>query len=68
MKESVVYQEILAEGKLKGKLEGKLEGELQGKLKEARKIALNLLNMGMTVEQVAQVTELSVKDVENLRT
>lgn len=59
MKESVVYQEILAEGELKG--------ELQGKLKEARKIALNLLNIGMTVEQVSQVTELSVNDVESLQ-
>ncbi len=55
MRESVVYQEILAEGELKGKLE------------EARKIALNLLKMGMTVEQVSQVTELSVEDVQNLQ-
>ncbi len=78
MRESVIYQEILAEGKLQGKLEGEQIGEQRGiitgkqeialnLLKEARKIASNLLNMGMTVEQVAQVTELSVKDVESLQ-
>ncbi len=50
MRESVVYQEILAEGKRK----------------EACKIAMNLLQIGMTVEQVAQVTELSVEQVRIL--
>ena len=55
MRESVVYQEILAEGRLEGKLE------------EARKIALNLLKIGISVEKIAQVTELSVEDVRNLQ-
>lgn len=59
MRESVVYQEILAEGRLEGKLEGKLE--------QARKIALNLLKIGISVEKIAQVTELSVEDVRNLQ-
>ena len=66
MKESVIYQQILAEGELKGELKGKLKGKLEGKLESSRQIALNLLQIGMTVEQVAQVTELSVEEVQTL--
>jgi predicted transposase/invertase (TIGR01784 family) len=59
MKESVIYQEILAEGERKG--------EKIGERKSERKIALNLLQLGMTVEKVAQVTELSVEEVQSLQ-
>jgi predicted transposase/invertase (TIGR01784 family) len=54
MKESVIYQEILA------------EGLAEGKLKTARHIALNLLRLGMSMEQVAQATELSLEEVQVL--
>ena len=54
MEESVIYQEILAEGLAKGKL------------KTARHIALNLLRLGMSMEQVAQATELSLEEVQVL--
>lgn len=58
MKESVIYQEILAEGLA--------EGLTEGKLKTARHIALNLLRLGMSMEQVAQATELSLEEVQVL--
>ncbi|RCJ14864.1 hypothetical protein A6S26_09385 [Nostoc sp. ATCC 43529] len=50
MPESVIYQQILEEGEAKGKAEGKAE--------TIRKLALNLLRIGMSLEQIAQVTEL----------
>jgi predicted transposase/invertase (TIGR01784 family) len=62
MKESVIYQEILAEGLA----EGKREGLATGKLKTARHIALNLLRLGMSIDQVAQATELSLEEVQVL--
>jgi predicted transposase/invertase (TIGR01784 family) len=62
MKESVIYQEILAEGLA----EGKREGLTEGKLETARHIALNLLQLGMSMEQVAQATELSLEEIQVL--
>ncbi len=55
MRESVIYQEILA------------EEEIKGKAKEKRKVALNLLQIGMSLEQIAQVTELSIEQIQDLQ-
>ncbi len=67
MRESVIYQEILEQGKAKGMAEGKAEGKAKGMAETARKIALNLLGIGMSLEQVAQVTELSIEQVRVLQ-
>ena len=71
MRESVIYQEILEEGKAegiaKGMAEGIAKGEAKGKAETARKVALNLLGIGMSLEQVAQVTELSIEQVRVLQ-
>ena len=71
MRESVIYQEILeegmAEGIAKGMAEGIAKGEAKGKAETARKVALNLLGIGMSLEQVAQVTELSIEQVRVLQ-
>ncbi|MBE9142658.1 Rpn family recombination-promoting nuclease/putative transposase [Planktothrix mougeotii] len=58
MRNSVIYQEILQEGKREGKREGKLEAK--------EEIALNLLRMGLSLEQVVQVTGLSLEEVQSL--
>jgi predicted transposase/invertase (TIGR01784 family) len=75
MKESAFYQEILQEGKLEGRQEGKLEGRQEGKLEgrqegklEGRQegkleVAQQLLQLGMSVVQVAQVTGLSEQEL-----
>lgn len=55
MRESVIYQEILEEGEAKGKAE------------TTRKLALNLLRIGMSLEQISQVTELSLEQVQVLQ-
>ncbi|MEA5554765.1 Rpn family recombination-promoting nuclease/putative transposase [Anabaena cylindrica UHCC 0172] len=59
MRESVIYQEILEEGEAKGKAKGKAE--------TTRKLAINLLRIGMNLAQIAEVTELSVKQVRDLQ-
>ncbi|MEH2120504.1 hypothetical protein [Nostoc sp.] len=59
MRESVIYQEILEEGEAKGKAQGKAE--------TTRKLALNLLRIEMNVEQIAQVTELSIEQIKVLQ-
>ncbi len=62
MRESVVYQEIRKEALDEGRQEGRQEGLIQGK--EA--VAWNLLQAGMTVEQVVDFTDLSVDLVRQL--
>ncbi len=63
MRESVIYQEILAEGEAKGEI----KGEIKGEAKEKRKVALNLLQIGMSLEQISQVTELSIEQIQALQ-
>ena len=71
----MIYQEILeegeakgiAKGEAKGEAKGIAKGEAKGKAETARKIALNLLGIGMSLEQIAQVTELSIEEVRVLQ-
>jgi predicted transposase/invertase (TIGR01784 family) len=75
MKESVIYQEILlagkaegkAEGKVEGKAEGIAEGEAKGKTQERNQIALNMLRSNIAPDLVAQLTGLTLKQVQKLQ-
>ncbi len=67
MRESVIYQEILQEGRLEGKQEGLKRGmEIgvdQGIQLAKKEFALNLLREKMTPEAVVRLTGLSLKEV-----
>ena len=63
MKESVIYQEIL----LAGKAEGIAEGEAKGKTQERNQIALNMLRSNIAPDLVAQLTGLTLKQVQKLQ-
>ncbi|MCW6038638.1 hypothetical protein K4A83_20520, partial [Spirulina subsalsa FACHB-351] len=75
MRESVIYQKILEEGLQQGKMEGlqqgKMEGLQQGKMEGLQQgkeeVAVNLLQNGMTVELVAQLTQLPFERVQSLQ-
>ena len=58
MKESAVYQEILQEGLQKGLQKGRLEGKLE--------VAQRLLQLEMSLSQVAQVTGLSEQELQQI--
>jgi predicted transposase/invertase (TIGR01784 family) len=58
MKESAVYQEILQEGLQEGLQKGRLEGKLE--------VARRLLQLEMSLSQVAQVTGLSEQDLQQI--
>ncbi|TAE00535.1 MAG: aspartate aminotransferase [Bacteroidetes bacterium] len=51
-----------------GKEEGLQEGEQIGEHKKAIKTAEKCLLKGMTVEETAELTELSVKEVQKIAT
>jgi predicted transposase/invertase (TIGR01784 family) len=67
MKESVIYQEILLEGKAEGKAEGIAEGEAKGLAKASNQIALNMLRSNIAIDLVAQFTGLTLKQVQRLQ-
>ena len=71
MRESVIYQDILAEGKAKGIAEGKARGIAEGKAKgiaeEKNQIAMNMLRSHLNIDLIAQITGLSVRQIEKLQ-
>ena len=62
MRESVIYQDIWEEAQAEGEAKGKAEGVQEG----VRLVAVNLLNNGMALEEVARMTGLSLQEVELL--
>jgi predicted transposase/invertase (TIGR01784 family) len=83
MKESVIYQEILLEGKAKGLAEGEAKGLAKGEAKGLAKgeakglakgeakasnqIAQNMLRSNIAIDVVAQFTGLTLKQVQKLQ-
>ena len=65
------HTEGLAEGAAKGRAEGLAEGETKGHAKGLadgmRNTALNLLARKLPVEEVAQITALSISEIEKLK-
>ncbi len=67
MEESVVYQEILREGLAKGKAEGLAKGKADGKVEATNQIAINMLRSNMSPDLVAQLTGLTLKQIQKLQ-
>jgi predicted transposase YdaD len=68
MRESVIYQEIKAEGKEEGLQQGKQEGLQQGRQREAT-LVLRLLNRRLAEVSdniEAQIRQLPVEQLEDL--
>jgi predicted transposase/invertase (TIGR01784 family) len=55
------------EGKKEGRIEGRIEGEIEGRIEEKRQFALKLLQRGMTVTDVTEISELSEDEVRRLQ-
>lgn len=66
MEESVIYQDILQKGEARGEIRGEARGEARGKIKGKAEVAKNLLNLGMTLAQIAEVTGLTIEQVSQL--
>ncbi|MGA9225943.1 MAG: hypothetical protein WB217_06325, partial [Mesobacillus sp.] len=50
-----------------GKIEGKIEGKLEGLLIERKRIVSKLTRENFTVQQIADLTELSIEEVKKLQ-
>jgi len=71
MRESVIYQDILEEGREegeeKGLQKGRQEGLQEGKEEKARQIALKMLSAGFPIPEIARFTDLSPATIEELQ-
>ncbi|MDJ0517350.1 MAG: hypothetical protein QNJ74_14235 [Trichodesmium sp. MO_231.B1] len=63
LKKTRFYQEAFLEGKEQGRKEGKLEVQQEAILLEKFSVVPNLINLGLTVEQIAWAMELQVEQV-----
>lgn len=59
-------EEGLAEGRAEGREEGLAEGRAEGELQKARAIAVEMKRAGMTVDMIAQFTQLAPEEIERL--
>ena len=66
MKESVIYQDILLEGKTQGQAIGMAEGKAEGKAETTRQLTLNMLRSGIAVDLITEITGLTLKQVQKL--
>jgi predicted transposase/invertase (TIGR01784 family) len=55
------------EGEKKGREEGRQEGRQEGSHLKALQVAANMLNKGMDVATIVEVTGLSTKDIDDLK-
>jgi len=54
------------EGRIEGRIEGKMEGKMEGKKEKALDIARKLKQKGVTTEDIADFTELSIDEINKL--
>ena len=67
MRESEIYQEILQDGEAKGIAKGEAKGKAEGEAEEKTRIALNMLHSGIAIDLIAQLTGLSLEQIQKLR-
>lgn len=60
-----IYNEGVEKGEQFGFLRGEQSGVQKGELKKARETTLALLEMGMSVKQIAKAVNLSVETIQN---
>jgi predicted transposase/invertase (TIGR01784 family) len=66
MKKAWLVQEFMEEAKAEGKVEGKAEGKAEGLEEAVRWVAVNMLKIGISPEQVAVATGLTLEQVQKL--
>lgn len=58
---------LMSDARREGRAEGEAKGRVEGIAEEKLATAKRLLNMGLSVQDVAKGTSLSVEQVENLK-
>ncbi|NSX83958.1 Rpn family recombination-promoting nuclease/putative transposase [Wolbachia endosymbiont of Atemnus politus] len=66
-KEKAILEQRLDDAKLEGRLEGIQIGEEKGEMKAKIAVAKNLLKAGVSVDLIAESTDLSLDEIQKLR-
>ena len=61
-----VIMDAIDEGEARGKSIGLAEGEIRGSRRKAFETAKNLLQFGLSPENIAQATGLTVREVQSI--
>ena len=67
MDEKAIYQAGLNNGEEKGKKLGRAEGEKIGREKTMKEVAKKLLKQNMEIENIAEITGLTIEEIEKLK-
>ncbi|BDR55446.1 hypothetical protein [Xylocopilactobacillus apis] len=54
-------------GRAEGKVEGRAEGKVQGKVEGKQEFARKLMNKGMSIQEISDLTDLSIEEIEKLK-
>ncbi|MCS6906016.1 MAG: hypothetical protein RML72_00710 [Bacteroidia bacterium] len=57
------YQQGIEKGRAEGKIEGKIEGKMEGKVEDA----INAIQLGLSDELIARITNLPIEQIQVLR-
>lgn len=59
-----LYAQIKEEGKLEGKIEGRIEGKMEGKRETQKEIVLKGWLKGISIEILADMTDLNIEAIK----
>ncbi len=59
-------KELVDRGRAEGLIEGELKGKAEGKAEEIQKVAKKMLQKGMSVVEISEITGLSESDILSL--
>ena len=57
----------IAKGKKEGRIEGKKEGRIEGRIESLEKTAKKLLERDMSLQDIAEILELSIDRIQALK-
>jgi predicted transposase/invertase (TIGR01784 family) len=65
--EKAYFKRISEENLLKGRAEGEAIGKAEGKAERTIEVARNLLQFGLSLDQIAKATGLACEEIESLK-
>lgn len=62
----MIQNDVLGNARMEGHAEGKAEGRAEGRAEEKSDIARKMMKCGMDMEQISQITGLSLEQIKKL--
>ena len=62
----MIQNDVLGNARMEGHAEGKAEGRAEGRAEEKSELARKMMKCGMDMEQISQITGLSLEQIKKL--